>query len=564
MNSAHAEGGDAEAASELSGPRVLQLARAEELYAQGIELADSAVHEQELERAMALFKQAAEVGHAPSQQEVGLRLLSGLGAKVDVQRAVLYLYFAAQANQSLAQLALGYRHMHGLGVPKSCAAAVLYYIPPAERVIERARGPTPFPGVERIRLSVDHDSSYNPGREQEMVQYFQYSADMGNVDAQTAIGQLFNLGSRGIQQDFTQAFHYFTVAAAAGDMDATAHLGHLYANGLGVEPSNETALEYFRKGAAQGHAHALYGLGYMYLAGAGVEASVTKAVQFFSQAADHGSADAHFHLAVLYVTGATGKADFTRALQHFNSASHAGHLMAIYNLALMHLTGLGIPVSCPTALALLKSVAERGQWSQVLQHAHAAFLKDDTEGALRGYLRAAEMGLEVGQSNAAFLLERRTAQPEHNQSLSAALHYHQHAADQGNLNSLLRIGDAHYYGRGTAVDLNKSVAVYRQATQLRSAQAMFNLALMHEHGWGLDKDLHLAKRFYDMAESASAEATVPVLLAKIKLAAHIWAEAHREQLEAVLQHGDSALLTLLSGLLGVALVLRRLRTGQPV
>jgi hypothetical protein len=42
------------------------------------------------------------------------------------------------------------------------------------------------------------------------------------------------------------------------------------------------------------------------------------------------------------------------------------------------------------------------------------------------------------------------------------------------------------------------------------------------------------------------------------------AEAHREQLEAVLQHGDSALLTLLSGLLGVALVLRRLRTGQPV
>jgi hypothetical protein len=71
------------------------------------------------------------------------------------------------------QLALGYRHMHGLGVPKSCAAAVLYYIPPAERVIERARGPTPFPGVERIRLSVDHDSSYNPGREQEMVQYFQ-------------------------------------------------------------------------------------------------------------------------------------------------------------------------------------------------------------------------------------------------------------------------------------------------------------------------------------------------------------------------------------------------------
>ena len=143
------------------------------------------------------------------------------------------------------------------------------------------------------------------------------------------------------------------------------------------------------------------------------------------------------------------------------------------------------------------------------------------------------MGLEVGQSNAAYLLERRKDRAVAEQeggsntslSLSSALHYHQCAADQGNMNSLLRVGDAHYYGRGTPVDLTKSVAVYRQATQLRSAQAMFNLGVMHEHGWGLSKDLHLAKRFYDMAESASSDAFVPVMLAKVKLAAHIWVGA---------------------------------------
>ena len=270
---------------------------------------------QDLEAALALFLTAAEDGHAPSQEEVGLRLLSGLGAKVDVQRAVLYLYFAAAANQSMAQLALGYRHMHGLGVPKSCSAAVLYYLTPAERVVEAARGPAPFPGIERIRLSVDHDATYNPAREQEMVQYFQYTADMGNVDAQTAIGQLFNLGSRGIEQDFSQAFRYFTAAAAAGDMDATAHLGHLYANGLGVPPDNDTALEYFRKGAAQGHGHALYGLGYMHLAGAGVEANVKKAIQFFSQAADHGS--------VRWIRSALCPAGRGSVHGHGQSAQHA-------------------------------------------------------------------------------------------------------------------------------------------------------------------------------------------------------------------------------------------------
>jgi SEL1 protein len=48
------------------------------------------------------------------------------------------------------------------------------------------------------------------------------------------------------------------------------------------------------------------------------------------------------------------------------------------------------------------------------------------------------------------------------------------------------------------VDQSKSAAVYLQASQHRSAQAMFNLGLMHEHGIGLPKDLHLAKRYYDM------------------------------------------------------------------
>jgi SEL1 protein len=46
---------------------------------------------------------------------------------------------------------------------------------------------------------------------------------------------------------------------------------------------------------------------------------------------------------------------------------------------------------------------------------------------------------------------------------------------------------------------------------------MFNLAYMHENGLGLRKDMHLAKRFYDMASETSGEAAVPVALALFKL-----------------------------------------------
>ncbi|XP_071226561.1 protein sel-1 homolog 2-like [Salvelinus alpinus] len=46
---------------------------------------------------------------------------------------------------------------------------------------------------------------------------------------------------------------------------------------------------------------------------------------------------------------------------------------------------------------------------------------------------------------------------------------------------------------------------------------MFNLGYMHEKGLGIKQDIHLAKRFYDMAAEASPEAQVPVFLALCKL-----------------------------------------------
>ncbi|KIH46373.1 Sel1 repeat protein, partial [Ancylostoma duodenale] len=60
------------------------------------------------------------------------------------------------------------------------------------------------------------------------------------------------------------------------------------------------------------------------------------------------------------------------------------------------------------------------------------------------------------------------------------------------------------------------LAVERHAT----AQAMFNLGLMHEQGLGITRDLHLAKRFYDMAAEQSSDAAVPVALALAKLAVY--------------------------------------------
>ena len=100
---------------------------------------------------------------------------------------------------------------------------------------------------------------------------------------------------------------------------------------------------------------------------------------------------------------------------------------------------------------------------------------------------------------------------------------------------------------------------------------MFNLGYMHELGHGMPKDIHLAKRFYDMAAETSADAKVPVALALAKLglgfAINNWPYSFQSfkvtispDIYAKLElYWDIYLLTLLVGLLGVVLLVRRPR-----
>ena len=103
---------------------------------------------------------------------------------------------------------------------------------------------------------------------------------------------------------------------------------------------------------------------------------------------------------------------------------------------------------------------------------------------------------------------------------------------------------------------------------------MFNLGYMHELGHGMPKDIHLAKRFYDMAAETSTDAKVPVAMALAKLglnfAINNWpytltsfkVTISPETWAKLELYWDIYLLTLLVGLLGVVLIVRRPRNNR--
>lgn len=114
-------------------------------------------------------------------------------------------------------------------------------------------------------------------------------------------------------------------------------------------------------------------------------------------------------------------------------------------------------------LQLFKNVAERGPWNERLMNAHQEYKAYNFEAAFMKYSLAAEMGYEVGQSNAAFLLDRLDVPlfPDRHEELVRALQLWGRAAAQGYSAAQVKLGDYHYYGQGTPVDFDAAASHYR-------------------------------------------------------------------------------------------------------
>lgn len=476
---------------------------------------------QNVTKAKEMFEKLAIEGSPKAQMALGFLYAAGLGVNSSQAKALVYYTFGALGGNLVAHMILGYRYWGGVGVPQSCESALTHYRLVANQVASDV-SLTGGSAVQRIRLldEVENPGSASGMLEEDLIQYYQFLAEKGDVQAQVGLGQLHLHGGRGVEQNHQRAYDYFTQAANAGNTNAMAFLGKMYSEGSEFLPqNNETALQYFKKASDLGNPVGQSGLGMAYLYGRGVPVNYELALKYFQKAAEQGWVDGQLQLGTMYYNGIGVKRDYKQALKFFNLASQSGHILAFYNLAQMHATGTGVMRSCHTAVELFKNVCERGRWSERLMTAYGSFKEGEMDAALVQYLLLAEQGYEVAQSNVAFVLDQKGAKIfSENETYPRALLHWTRAAAQGYTVARIKLGDYHFYGYGTDVDYETAVIHYRLASeQQHSAQAMFNLGYMHEKGLGIKQDIHLAKRFYDMAAEASPDAQVPVFLALCKL-----------------------------------------------
>ena len=130
----------------------------------------------------------------------------------------------------------------------------------------------------------------------------------GNPVGQSGLGLMYMYG-KGVDQDYTKAFKYFSLAADQGWVDGQLQLGIMYYSKF-------------------------------------IEMAVLKVVCYRHWLNVAKNIDTNR----LYVTGGLGvRRDYKMALKYFNLASQSGHVLAFYNLAQMHATGTGVLRACHTA-----------------------------------------------------------------------------------------------------------------------------------------------------------------------------------------------------------------------
>lgn len=112
-------------------------------------------------------------------------------------------------------------------------------------------------------------------------------AEWGKTTSQYELGLMYYKG-QGVEQNYKEAFKWFTVSAQKGLSDAQFYLGLMYYDGKAVARNYSNALYLFLAAAKQGQTEAQFILGDMYISGQGVPRSYIRAYAWTSIAYKNG------------------------------------------------------------------------------------------------------------------------------------------------------------------------------------------------------------------------------------------------------------------------------------
>lgn len=170
-------------------------------------------------------------------------------------------------------------------------------------------------------------------------------------------------------------------AEAAGDPEATAMVGNLYASGFAGLPRDiDTARRYWEKAASAGFPTAFSSLGLSYIQYT-EPPNYPRALDYLRRGEALGCPECVSHIGSMYLEGRGVSVDFAKAFEQFTQAVAMGDLFARLRLALMYQRGLGRPQDLVEAYAWILAASDYTTWGPRQAQEHALAL-EQLEGLL--------------------------------------------------------------------------------------------------------------------------------------------------------------------------------------
>jgi uncharacterized protein len=189
-------------------------------------------------------------------------------------------------------------------------------------------------------------------------EHYRTAAELGHIGAQVRYGFAL-LHGRGVAQDAFSAETFLRRAGLAGDAQAAAVVGYLYARDGELPPNYAEAAMWLRRAAQAGHAAART-LGRILLMGKDVPRDVGEAAHWLREAALGGDETARADLLRMVLNHQLDEDDQQAVIDMLRAAAEAGDPEAEYGLGLFLAHGIGVSQDDRAALAWICRSAKDG------------------------------------------------------------------------------------------------------------------------------------------------------------------------------------------------------------
>ena len=199
----------------------------------------------EFHQAITLLTEAANDGHAASQNNLGHCYEFGKGVKKNEGFALEWYQKSAAQNHSASFINLGYLQMKKYE-----------YQGAFENFLKASKNGNEPESWYYIGLM--HEKGYHvPINAYLAFEYFKKASETGHIASTLKIGDCYFSGTGGIFQDYLKAFDIYKKLALDGNGIAANNLGIMYEEGLGVKVDLECAEMWYKMGAEKNNCDAI-------------------------------------------------------------------------------------------------------------------------------------------------------------------------------------------------------------------------------------------------------------------------------------------------------------------